>query len=846
LDATDQVSLGIDKAFTASGLKIEKVVEYLEAARFRDSPDYADLLEIKRETVAALLKRMPADAVILNGLRALNFWLKHRQALAPDIPVVFAGINTFRAEMLQGQGGITGVFEGPAFKDTLELALRLLPATKKVLVLSGPPANNVLNVAEMEKSTGHLGGAIEPVYFAEREIAAMENRLQELGPEWAVFAMVTPRNNGVLMPIEEAAKRIVAASKVPVFTGWSYWVKEGVLGGKVVSMEAQGDTAGRMMAGILRDGPGRPLPPVVDNSEQNLFDYNAVLRFGLNLDAFPKDSVFLNKPVSFYEMHKQLVWIYGLLILLLTTISIVLAYNLVVRRRLQRLLGAQVNFIQSLMEAMPTPIFYKDASGIYQGCNPAFTELMGVQRELLLGRSVFDLYPPDEAQVYKTKDDELFTSKEGIQVYEYEKQSPRGPRQVRFHKALYRDGEGGVAGLVGVIADITDLRRAENDLEKTRAYLQAILDSSPSAILCMDEEGTVTHTNVVARQSCGECAFTFLESSLPQAGHVLESVRRSISEGTVVVLPRQVFVKDGITKAQDIIIYPLHTIGLREAVVRIDEATEQHRVQELLVQSEKMMSVGGLAAGMAHEINNPLGGIMQSAQVILSRIRPDAPANQRAAAKVGCSLEDVLAYLNERQIPELLAGLRASAKRAAGIVSNMLEFSKRSSSAWLPVDVNMLVEKALDLCLQDYSLPESYDFKKIMIVKEFDQENPSVPCSPQQIQQVVFNLLRNAAQAMALAGTPEPSITVRTWRNAQTVFIEVEDNGPGMDDTTRRKVFEPFFTTKEPGHGTGLGLSVSYFIICENHGGEISLGSQPGAGAKFTIKLPLREMSCTA
>ncbi|MBI4806105.1 MAG: PAS domain-containing protein [Desulfovibrio sp.] len=838
------MSLGLDKAFEKSGLKIEKVVEYLEAARYRDSPDYPEFLKIKRDSVAALLKKMPADAVILNGLRALNFWLKHRQTLAPNIPVVFAGINTFSPEMLQGQDGITGVFEGPAFQDTLQLALRLLPATKKILVLSGPTTNNVLNVAEMERSTGELKGAIEPVYFQEREISAMEGRLRELGPEWVVFAMVTPRNDGVLMQIDEAARRIVAASKVPVFTGWSYWVKEGVLGGKVVSMEAQGDTAGRMMAGILRNGPGSPLPPVVDNSEQNLFDYNAVQRFGLNPDEFPEDRIFLNKPVSFYGMHKQLVWGYGLVTLLLVTISIILAYNLVVRRRLQRQLGAQVNFVQSLMEAMPTPIFYKDASGIYQGCNPAFSELMGVKRELLLGRSVLDLYPPDEAQVYKNKDDELFSSREGVQVYEYEKESPRGPRQVRFHKALYRDGEGGVAGLVGVIADITDLRKAEGDLEKTRAYLQAILDSSPSIILCMDETGKVTHANMVARQACGECSLPVLESSLPQADHILENVRRSISEGIVLVLPRQVYVKDGATNAQDVVIYPLHTIGLREAVVRIDEATEQHRMQELLVQSEKMMSVGGLAAGMAHEINNPLGGIMQSAQVILSRMRPDAPANQQAAIKAGCSLEDVLAYLNERQIPELLAGIRGSAKRAAGIVSNMLEFSKRSSSAWLPVDVNMLVGKALDLCLQDYSLPSNYDFKKTKIVREFDQENPCVPCSPQQIQQVVFNLLRNAAQAMAIAGTPAPSITVRTRRDAQAVIIEVEDTGPGMDDATRRKVFEPFFTTKEPGHGTGLGLSVSYFIVCENHGGELTVESQPGAGAKFTIRLPLKDKSC--
>jgi signal transduction histidine kinase len=297
---------------------------------------------------------------------------------------------------------------------------------------------------------------------------------------------------------------------------------------------------------------------------------------------------------------------------------------------------------------------------------------------------------------------------------------------------------------------------------------------------------------------------------------------------------------NGISKAEDVVIYPLNAMGLREAVVRIDDVTEQHRLQELLVQTEKMMSVGGLAAGMAHEINNPLGGIMQSAQVMHSRLGSDMPANLASAQKAGCTMESIQAYLQDRDIPRLLEGLRVSAKRAAAIVANMLEFSKRSSSAWLPVEVNTLVEKSLELIHQDYNLAENYDFKRISVVREYAPENPSVPCSPQQIQQVVFNLLRNAAQAMAQAGTPHPTITVRTCVRDEWVALEVEDNGPGMDEKTRRKVFEPFFTTKAPGHGTGLGLSITYFIVRENHSGEILVESEMGKGAKFVVKLPLR------
>ena len=113
-----------------------------------------------------------------------------------------------------------------------------------------------------------------------------------------------------------------------------------------------------------------------------------------------------------------------------------------------------------------------------------------------------------------------------------------------------------------------------------------------------------------------------------------------------------------------------------------------------------------------------------------------------------------------------------------------------------------------------------------------------VYCDKTEIEQVILNLLKNAAQAMAEDGTSSPSILLRTRREPDTVLIEVIDNGPGMDQKTLNRIFEPFFTTKEVGAGTGLGLSVSYFIITEQHNGRLSASSKPGHGACFSIRLP--------
>jgi PAS domain S-box-containing protein len=272
----------------------------------------------------------------------------------------------------------------------------------------------------------------------------------------------------------------------------------------------------------------------------------------------------------------------------------------------------------------------------------------------------------------------------------------------------------------------------------------------------------------------------------------------------------------------------------------IRDVTESVRMKEIMIQTEKMMSVGGLAAGMAHEINNPLGGILQSAQVLSNRLSSDSRANLETAARHGCPLDSIRAFLEERSVFTLLEGIRQAGSRAARIVSNMLEFSRKETSKSL-ASLPAILDKAVELCANDYDLKKNYDFRKIVIQREYDPELPPVPCTPTQIEQVIMNLLRNAAQAMAsgLPGGSPPRITLRATREGGQARLEVADNGPGMDEETRRKAFEPFYTTKSPGAGTGLGLSVSYFIISSGHDGTIRVESAPGQGSAFIIHLPL-------
>ena len=151
------------------------------------------------------------------------------------------------------------------------------------------------------------------------------------------------------------------------------------------------------------------------------------------------------------------------------------------------------------------------------------------------------------------------------------------------------------------------------------------------------------------------------------------------------------------------------------------------------------------------------------------------------------------------------------------------------------------IDQYRGMACADFSFKDNFSFKKIIIKKDYDENLPVVSCERAKIQQVFLNLLRNGAQAMQEAGVDKPQFTIRTGieKKRNMAFIEIEDNGTGINEDDRKKIFEPFFTTKPAGVGTGLGLSVSNFIITKNHGGEMAIESKPGEWTKFIVRLPV-------
>ena len=243
------------------------------------------------------------------------------------------------------------------------------------------------------------------------------------------------------------------------------------------------------------------------------------------------------------------------------------------------------------------------------------------------------------------------------------------------------------------------------------------------------------------------------------------------------------------------------------AIERLDtQRTRTRLVQERLLQSEKMSSVGQLVSGVAHELNNPLTGVMGFAQLLLLR---DLDETAR------------------RQVETIYA----EAERASKIVSNLLTFARRRRAQKEPANINELLERVLEL--------RQYDLRvhNINIDLHLDDAMPETMADANQIQQVFLNIVINAEQAMK-DGDGAGKLRIATKASGRNVTIAFEDSGPGMNAETVRRIFDPFFTTKDAGEGTGLGLTISYGII-EEHGGRIWAESELGRGTRFVIELPI-------
>ena len=266
--------------------------------------------------------------------------------------------------------------------------------------------------------------------------------------------------------------------------------------------------------------------------------------------------------------------------------------------------------------------------------------------------------------------------------------------------------------------------------------------------------------------------------------------------------------------------------------VMVVDITETRQLEAAVLQSKKMSSIGVLAAGMAHEINNPLSGVLQGIQNIKRRFSQDVIKNVESAETFGIDLEKVHAYMDQRGVLKFMDGILDSGKRIAHIVSG-LQALNAPKEARVPIDLNTIIKNTVSQIIEE----SAQNSGNIDIESDLDKALPKVPCIAEEIRRTLFNVIHNASESI---GETEQTgkIIVRSKLDGDMALIEVEDSGCGIEKSELEKIFEPFYTTSSP-QRKGLGLSIAYFLIHDLHEGKIWAESEPGKGTSIYILLPL-------
>jgi len=486
----------------------------------------------------------------------------------------------------------------------------------------------------------------------------------------------------------------------------------------------------------------------------------------------------------------------------------------------------------------------------------------------IVGRKCYEVYHGGKEPCESSPCLALKAFRDGA-IHEHDTQVVDKDGNVRyFHctaSVALRDEAGQPTAVMEVSRDITEQKRAEDALRRAHRETEQLLSAVPSILIGVDISGTITRWNEAAERTFGIPAHDAVGCHFGQCGiqwdwvDVLGRIEAWQAAGRSQQLRFDdvKFVRpDGKEGLLGITVNAvLNGAGKREGfLVFAADITERRALESQLNQAQKLESIGQLAAGIAHEINTPtqyvgdnirflkdsfndLLGIVQAYERLL-KAAEQGSINPELVAEMETAAADAdVEYLAE-EIPKAIGQSLEGVDRVASIVRAMKEFSYPGGKAKTAVDINRAIENTVTVARNEWKYVAEMH-------TDFDESLPPVPCLPGEFNQVILNMIINAAHAIAdVVGdgsNGKGRITIGTRRDDGWAEVRISDTGIGIPEAIRDRIFDPFFTTKDVGKGTGQGLSIARSVIVDKHGGTITFESETGKGTTFIVRLPLEE-----
>jgi histidine kinase len=391
------------------------------------------------------------------------------------------------------------------------------------------------------------------------------------------------------------------------------------------------------------------------------------------------------------------------------------------------------------------------------------------------------------------------------------------------HTTPIKDENGEIVAAMEMSLDVTETKLLEQELEKSEKKYAAIFDHIPNPVFVLDMETleildcNTSIETVYGYQKEELISRSFLELFRPEEQDHYKNLIKTKS----VINQASHLGKDGRPLFVNMRISGFEHPGEKVYLVTTSDITQRLQTEQQLIQASKMATLGEMATGVAHELNQPLSVIKTASRFFMKKIHKNEKIK-----------DDILLTMSEE--------IDTYVDRATKIINHMRQFGRKSDVTLEKVQVNGILEKALQI------LGQQLKVRGIEVVRDYEQDLPPVMADPDRLEQVFINLLINARDAIDERWQNQPhhkdakAITLKTTSNAEKVTVEVHDTGVGIPESILERIFEPFFTTKKVGQGTGLGLSISYGII-QDCNGSIRAVSRKGEGTGFIIKLPVAE-----
>jgi PAS domain S-box-containing protein len=864
------LSIAVDEAVRATfqrspSVKVELYAETLDVARF-DPERYGPLLaSYLREKFAD----RKLDLIITSLPQAPRFLLKFRKELFPDTPIVYCLADESELTALTPAPNVTGIPLRIPWKETLDLALGIHPDTRHVVVIAGTDGLARLYLRQSQQVFRPYENRLAFTYLTDRTLPQLLKEVASLRPQTVIIYTTFAADSAGQVYIDAEVSGIVAkAANAPVYSINNTFMGRGITGGQIIDNGAHATRATEIGLRILA-GEKPETIIVGDVPSSPRFDARQLKRWNIAESRLPAGTIVLYKNPSIWKQYRLLILIVGVCLL-----EALLILGLLVHRRRRRLaeefLRQKTEELDQFFNVTLDLLCIANTDGYFLRLNPTWEKILGYTREELMAKRFLDFVHPDD--VGPTQE-AISTLASQQKVFSFE-------NRYRCKDGTYRwlEWSSAPAGnlIYAAARDVTERKCAEQALEKRLRFdtlltkisahfvnlptdqidseiedaqrrIRELLDLDRSTLWQVPERepGTLLLTHIhqppgsplpperidakdfwpwtAQKILRGETVTISKMTDLPpEADRDRENFRAYGTKSDVLVplsagggkvlglLSFSVMCEERTWPETVVQQFKLVAQIFANALARKRTEAEIGRARAELLHVERLLRLNEMTASLAHELNQPLAAILSNAQAALRFLKSDKPD------------------LNEFQ--EIIRDIISDDQRAGNVIRSLRSMMKREEVDRSPIILNNVLNDVIEIFHTESV------FRNVHVETEFEGSLPLVLGDKVQLQQVVLNLILNAADAMSHNPPEHRQIILRTGVKDDRIRVMVRDFGPGIDKVNLEHIFEPFFTTKRT--GLGIGLAVCHTIV-EAHGGRIWAENNPDRGATFFFEIPV-------